>query len=208
MLVLAMPKAKAGQEEGLSACEAGDWSTAARELAAEEATTTDEPVVRCLADMYLGGLGMRRDPAKAFQLWKKLADLGNDEAQDIVGYFYLDGVGTDRNPGRAEHSFIQSASQGNKNAMSELALYYSLGFIDCCPDEQKAMYWTQKLAALGDVYAGVAEKCRPRRFGISHLELFLYPGDQHYFADSSLPSYDAESAALLTGRVLAFLERI
>ena len=23
-------------------------------------------------------------------------------------------------------------------------------------------------------------------------ELFLYPGDQHYFADSSLPSYDAE----------------
>ena len=24
-------------------------------------------------------------------------------------------------------------------------------------------------------------------------ELFLYPGDQHYFADSSLPSYDAEA---------------
>ena len=36
-------------------------------------------------------------------------------------------------------------------------------------------------------------------------ELFLYPGSQHYFADSSLPSYDAEAAALLTGRVLDFL---
>src|SRR5919199_1413893 len=36
-------------------------------------------------------------------------------------------------------------------------------------------------------------------------ELFLYPGDQHYFADSSLPSYDAEAAALLTRRVLDFL---
>ena len=36
-------------------------------------------------------------------------------------------------------------------------------------------------------------------------ELFLYPGDQHYFADSSLPSYDAEATALLTKRVLAFL---
>jgi dienelactone hydrolase len=36
-------------------------------------------------------------------------------------------------------------------------------------------------------------------------ELFLYPGDQHYFADSSLPSYDAEAAALLTRRVLKFL---
>ena len=36
-------------------------------------------------------------------------------------------------------------------------------------------------------------------------ELFLYPGDQHYFADSSLPSYDATATALLTRRVLDFL---
>jgi dienelactone hydrolase len=35
--------------------------------------------------------------------------------------------------------------------------------------------------------------------------LFLYPGDQHYFADSSLPSYDAEASALLLQRVLKFL---
>ena len=38
-----------------------------------------------------------------------------------------------------------------------------------------------------------------------HAELFLYPGDQHYFADSSLPSYRADAAALLTRRVLDFL---
>ncbi len=36
-------------------------------------------------------------------------------------------------------------------------------------------------------------------------ELFLYPGDQHSFADSSLPSYDAEASALLIQRVLEFL---
>ncbi len=40
----------------------------------------------------------------------------------------------------------------------------------------------------------------------AHAELFLYPGDQHLFADSSLPSYDADAAALLTRRVLDFLE--
>jgi dienelactone hydrolase len=40
-----------------------------------------------------------------------------------------------------------------------------------------------------------------------HAELFLYPGDQHYFADSSLPSYDETAATLLTQRVLAFLEQ-
>src|SRR5882724_7360372 len=36
-------------------------------------------------------------------------------------------------------------------------------------------------------------------------ELFLYPGDQHYFADSTLPSYDPDATALLTQRVLHFL---
>jgi dienelactone hydrolase len=39
-----------------------------------------------------------------------------------------------------------------------------------------------------------------------NAELFLYSGDQHYFADSSLPSYDASATKLLTQRVLAFLE--
>lgn len=39
-------------------------------------------------------------------------------------------------------------------------------------------------------------------------ELFLYPGDRHYFADSSLPSYDAPATRLLTERVLAFLDRV
>ena len=36
-------------------------------------------------------------------------------------------------------------------------------------------------------------------------ELFLYPGDQHYFADSSLPSYDPAATALLLRRVQDFL---
>jgi dienelactone hydrolase len=36
-------------------------------------------------------------------------------------------------------------------------------------------------------------------------ELFLYPGDQHYFADCSLSSYDAEATTLLLQRVLKFL---
>ncbi len=36
-------------------------------------------------------------------------------------------------------------------------------------------------------------------------ELFLYPGDQHYFADPTLPSYDEQAATLLRRRVLDFL---
>jgi dienelactone hydrolase len=43
---------------------------------------------------------------------------------------------------------------------------------------------------------------------VEAAELFLYPGDKHYFADSSLPSYDADAAELLTRRVLEFLDRV
>jgi dienelactone hydrolase len=39
-------------------------------------------------------------------------------------------------------------------------------------------------------------------------ELFLYPGEEHLFADSSLPAYDAGATALLTERVLTFLDRV
>src|SRR2546430_10895322 len=43
---------------------------------------------------------------------------------------------------------------------------------------------------------------------IEGAELFLYPGDRHLFADSSLADYDEQAAALLTQRVLAFLQSV
>jgi dienelactone hydrolase len=39
----------------------------------------------------------------------------------------------------------------------------------------------------------------------SHVELFLYPGDQHLFTDSSLDAYDPEAAGLVMERVQSFL---
>jgi dienelactone hydrolase len=42
---------------------------------------------------------------------------------------------------------------------------------------------------------------------VEEAEMFLYPGDQHLFADSSLPSYDAEATDLLMERVLKFLAK-
>jgi len=43
---------------------------------------------------------------------------------------------------------------------------------------------------------------------VDDAELFLYPSDQHYFADRSLPSYDPKATALLMSRVLEFLARV
>lgn len=39
-------------------------------------------------------------------------------------------------------------------------------------------------------------------------ELFLYPGEEHLFADSSLVSYDEAAAILLQSRVLEFVARV
>jgi len=38
-------------------------------------------------------------------------------------------------------------------------------------------------------------------------ELFLYPGEEHLFADASLPAYDAAATTLLLERALSFLSR-
>jgi dienelactone hydrolase len=43
---------------------------------------------------------------------------------------------------------------------------------------------------------------------VKRAELFLYPGEQHYFADATLPSYDPDAAVLLTERVLSFLATV
>ena len=40
------------------------------------------------------------------------------------------------------------------------------------------------------------------------IELFLYPGDKHLFADPTVADYDENAAALLKERTLAFLARV
>jgi dienelactone hydrolase len=43
---------------------------------------------------------------------------------------------------------------------------------------------------------------------IETAELFLYPGDRHLFADSSLPDYDESAARSVGQRVLGFLAAV
>jgi dienelactone hydrolase len=47
-----------------------------------------------------------------------------------------------------------------------------------------------------------------QKVGPELAELFVYHGDQHLFADSSLPSYDAAATALVVQRSREFLDRI
>jgi dienelactone hydrolase len=55
---------------------------------------------------------------------------------------------------------------------------------------------------------GDIDAARALAASTSDAELFLYPGKGHLFADNSVSDYDEQAAALLTERVLAFLDTI
>lgn len=89
----------------------------------------------------------------------------------------------------------------------------ALFFCSCVPPAMFGSPWPADLPVQihgmdADPYfvdEGDMEAARELVASANHAELFVYPGNQHYFADSSLPSYDADATALLMQRVLEFL---
>ena len=89
----------------------------------------------------------------------------------------------------------------------------ALLFESCAPPSEFGSEWPVDLPVQihgkdADPYfvgEGDIEFAREIVASAKHGELFLYPGDQHLFADGSLPSYDPDAAALLTRRALDFL---
>ncbi|KQU65527.1 dienelactone hydrolase [Phycicoccus sp. Root563] len=55
---------------------------------------------------------------------------------------------------------------------------------------------------------GDLDAARALAASTDQAEVFLYPGEEHLFTDSSLPAYDAQAADLLTQRALQFLDRV
>lgn len=89
----------------------------------------------------------------------------------------------------------------------------ALLFYSCVPVSEFGSSWPQgvpvQIHGMDDdpffVDEGDIDAARALVEEAEDAELFLYPGDQHYFADSTLPSYDADAATLLKQRVLSFL---
>jgi dienelactone hydrolase len=92
----------------------------------------------------------------------------------------------------------------------------ALLFYSCVPVSEFGEAWPEGVPAQihgadADPYfmdEGDVDAARELVASAEDAELFLYPGDQHYFADSSLPGYDEGATKLLTERVLAFLARV
>jgi len=92
----------------------------------------------------------------------------------------------------------------------------ALFFHSCLPVSEFGAFWPKgvpvQIHAMEDdpffVEDGDIDAARVLLEEADRAEMFLYPGDEHLFADSSVPSYDAEAAALLLDRVLEFLAEI
>jgi len=92
----------------------------------------------------------------------------------------------------------------------------ALLFYSCVPVSEFGQTWPKELPVqvhgmdADPIFVGEGDIDAARALiaQAEHGELFLYPGDQHYFADNSLPSYDAEATALLLKRVLKFLSAL
>lgn len=102
----------------------------------------------------------------------------------------------------------QQLAQTRAGARGALLMY------SCVPASEFGDGWPEGVpvqvhAKAGDpFFAEDMDAARALTDSYDEAELFLYPGEQHLFADPSLPAYDAEAAGLLTERVLAFLEAV
>ncbi len=89
----------------------------------------------------------------------------------------------------------------------------ALLFYSCVPVSSFGSSWPRKVPVQvhgmdrDPIFAGEGDLDAARELVAQapEGELFLYPGDQHYFADPTVRSYDEEAAKLLKRRVLRFL---
>ena len=93
----------------------------------------------------------------------------------------------------------------------------ALLFHSCVPPSEFGRPWPQDVPLQvhimdADPWAieedGDLDVARQLAETVESVELFLYPGDRHLFADDSLPDYDENATTVLRERVLTFLDDV
>ena len=79
-----------------------------------------------LGVMFLNGMGVEADVAKAIEYFTIAAKAGYDSAQLLLGLAYLEGEGVEKNLETAEMWLTAAAEQGNEDAAFELENLKSL----------------------------------------------------------------------------------
>jgi dienelactone hydrolase len=102
----------------------------------------------------------------------------------------------------------QQLAQTRPGARGALLMY------SCLPVSEFGSAWPEGVPAQvhakedDPAFAEDREAAQALVDSTSDAELFLYPGKQHLFADSSASDYDADAAALLMDRVREFLAAV
>lgn len=138
------------QEEsdpGTDAFNSGDYAGAAKAWESKAAESDPEAMTN-LALLYLKGLGVKRDPAKAAALYERAAQLGFVIAQFNLANLYYDGQGVSRDKKQAARWYTAAAQGGHAKAQYYLAQMYFDGD-GVAENTESGFSWLQKSADLG-----------------------------------------------------------
>ena len=105
-----------------------------------------------LGQCYLDGLGINKDPQKAFFWFSRAAEQMNHKALNSLGYCYENGIGTSRDEFQAYSFYKIAALKGHSAAFNNLANCYLDG-IGTAVDSLKARAWFEKGAESGIRYS-------------------------------------------------------
>ncbi|QCE34635.1 sel1 repeat family protein [Acetobacteraceae bacterium] len=77
--------------------------------------------------LYVEGIGMSHNEAKAVEWWRKAADQGDRDAQYSLGILYYSGRGVKQDYTEAAKWFEKASQQGFKEAQHMLGVMYLMG---------------------------------------------------------------------------------
>lgn len=126
------------------------WSS---ELEALAAKSNDAMAIVSLGSCYDRADGVNRDTDKAFELFKKAADLGDFLAFYNLGWYYFEGISTQTNYAEAEKCFLEVIRKNPQfmSAYQGLSRIYDKGGFGVDVNYSKAFEMYSKASELGDL---------------------------------------------------------
>ena len=118
----------------------------------EEASEKGHPPAKlALADCYLRGVGVTKDPKRAVELLEEAAAKSDPRAMDLLGTCYHRGVGVEQDFKKAAQLFSKAYDLGLVESLGNLGVLHINGD-GVPPNPQKAVQLFQKGSQAGDGY--------------------------------------------------------
>jgi len=137
-----------GLQQGIAAFKAGAYDVAAETLR-PLAKANDPDAAWWLAQMYEGGLGVKKDMAKALAWYRTSAENGSVKAELRLGEIYFQGTETLQDFAKARKWLDRAANDGDARAERDLGTLYAKGW-GTRRDPVWAYVWYELAARQGD----------------------------------------------------------